>query len=94
MNDNYVLLVFPRSGLGFKYRETMPNTIPVVDSDYFYSDNEGHIFIKIVNCGNKEFCVKNNEAFVQGIFFEYGITDDDDAKATRNGGFGSTDKKE
>ena len=47
-----------------------------------------------MNCGNKEFCVKNNEAFVQGIFFEYGITDDDDAKATRNGGFGSTDKKE
>ena len=40
------------------------------------------------------FRVKNNEAFVQGIFFEYGITDDDDAKATRNGGFGSTDKKE
>ena len=94
MNDNYVLLVFPRSGLGFKYRETMSNTIPVVDSDYFYSDNEGHIFIKIVNCGNKEFCVKNNEAFVQGIFFEYGITDDDHVEATRNGVFGSTDKKE
>lgn len=36
----------------------------------------------------------SNAAIAQGIFLEYGITDDDDAKATRNGGFGSTDKNE
>lgn len=94
MNDDFVLLIFPRSGLGFKYRETIANTIPVVDCDYYYSDNEGHIFIKLVNCGDKEFHIKNNDAFVQGIFLEYGITDDDNVTTIRNGGFGSTNKKE
>lgn len=93
IDDDYVLLIFPRSGLGFKYREGMANTIPVVDADYYYSDNEGHIFIKLVNNGSKEFSVRNNEAFVQGIFLEYGITEDDHVEATRNGGFGSTDKR-
>lgn len=29
---------------------------------------------------------------MQGIFTEYGITVDDDATETRNGGFGSTTK--
>ena len=31
--------------------------------------------------------------FAQGIFLEYGITEDDDATAVRNGGLGSTTKK-
>jgi len=29
---------------------------------------------------------------MQGIFVEYGITEDDDATTVRNGGFGSTTK--
>jgi len=32
-------------------------------------------------------------AFAQGIFLPFGVTVDDDVSATRNGGFGSTDKK-
>ena len=62
------------------------------DSDYYYSDNEGHMFIKITNDSRdgKELSVKKGEGFAQGIFVEYGITYDDDADAVRNGGFGST----
>lgn len=32
------------------------------------------------------------DAFAQGIFMEYGITEDDRVETFRNGGFGSTDK--
>ena len=92
MDENWVLKIYPRSGLGFKYRETLANTVGIIDSDYFYSDNEGHIFIKVVNAGNKTFDVMVGTGFAQGIFVEYGITDDDHVTDIRNGGLGSTDK--
>lgn len=94
MNTDYVLLIFPRSGLGFKYQAQLANSTAVVDCDYINSDNEGHIFIKLVNRGDKEFSVTSNTAISQGIFLEYGITEDDHVETERNGGFGSTDKKE
>ena len=47
MEEDWVLCIFPRSGLGFKYRLQMNNTVGVIDSDYYDSDNEGHIFLKI-----------------------------------------------
>lgn len=93
MNVNWVLQIYPRSGLGFKYRLQMNNTVGIIDSDYFYSDNEGHIFIKILNDSREEKTLELAEgmAFAQGIFMEYGITEDDDVTESRNGGFGSTD---
>jgi len=92
MAQDRVLMIYPRSGLGFKFRLQLNNTVGVIDSDYFYSDNEGHIFIKLTNDSNegKTVNVKAGEGFAQGIFFVYGLTDDDDATETRNGGFGST----
>lgn len=95
MELNYVLKLYPRSGLGFKYRLQLNNTVGIIDSDYYYSDNEGHIFAKITNDSNenKTLEIKANTGFMQGIFVEYGITIDDDATETRNGGFGSTTKK-
>ena len=64
----------------------------IIDSDYFNSDNEGHIFAKITNDSNegKVLKLQAGEGFMQGIFLEYGITEDDDADGVRNGGFGST----
>ncbi len=93
MDVNWVLQIYPRSGLGFKYRLQMNNTVGIIDSDYFYSDNEGHIFIKILNDSREEKTLELAEgmAFAQGIFMEYGITEDDDVTESRNGGFGSTD---
>ena len=92
MEEGWVLKLYPRSGLGFKYRLQLNNTVGIIDSDYYSSDNEGHIFIKISNDGyeDKTVTIAAGEAFAQGIFVEFGITLDDDVTAVRNGGFGST----
>lgn len=94
MNPRWVLMIYPRSGLGFKFRLQLNNTVGVIDSDYFYSDNEGHIFIKITNDSNEQKVVnvKAGQGFAQGIFMQYGIVEDDDVTEERNGGFGSTTK--
>ena len=95
MEPDWVLKIYPRSGLGFKYRLQLNNTVGIIDSDYYNSDNEGHIFIKITNDSKegKTVQVQKNTGFAQGIFLEYGITVDDDATAVRNGGMGSTTGK-
>lgn len=93
MNDDIVLMIYPRSSLGFKYSMWLNNTVGIIDSDYFNSDNEGHIFIKFTNLGDKEFSVKKGSAFAQGIFTKYYVTFDDDVNNIRNGGLGSTNAK-
>ncbi len=92
MEEGWVLKIYPRSGLGFKYRLQLDNTVGIIDSDYSQSDNEGHIFIKITNDTNqgKTLEIPEGIGFAQGIFLEYGITVDDNAEGIRNGGFGST----
>ena len=92
MEEDWVLCLFPRSGQGFKYRLQLNNTVGIIDSDYYSSDNEGHIFCKITNDTNEDKTVSVNKGtgFCQGIFVEYGITFDDDVTDERNGGFGST----
>ena len=94
MEDGWVLKIYPRSGLGFKFRLQLNNTVGIIDSDYYNSDNEGHIMIKVTNDSNegKTVNVKKGDGFAQGIFVEYGITFDDDVEDERNGGFGSTTK--
>ena len=95
INDGWVLNIYPRSGLGFKFRLQLDNTVGIIDADYYNSDNEGHIFIKITNCSYEEktVSIKSGNGFAQGIFLPFGITEDDDVTDERNGGFGSTDKK-
>lgn len=95
MDEDWVLMIFPRSGLGFKFRLQLNNTVGIIDSDYYNSDNEGHIFIKITNDSNEGKIVdlKAGAGFAQGLFIPYGITVDDAANKSRNGGFGSTDAK-
>lgn len=94
MQEDWVLKLYPRSGLGFKYRLQLNNTVGIIDSDYYYSDNEGHIMAKITNDSKEGKTVEltAGTGFMQGIFLEYGITEDDDAQGVRNGGFGSTTK--
>ena len=92
IQNGWVLMIFPRSGLGFKYRLTLDNTVGVIDSDYFNAENEGHIFIKMTNCGDKTLTVEKGKAFAQGVFLPFGITESDECERERVGGFGSTDK--
>lgn len=92
IEDGWWLACLPRSGLGFKYQAMLANTVGVVDADYYHSDNEGHIFLKLVNRGDKDLSVDIGEGFAQAIFLPYGITYSDNATAVRNGGMGSTSK--
>ena len=94
IDNGWVLTIYPRSGLGFKYRLQLNNTVGIIDSDYYGSSNEGHIYIKITNDTNENriISIKEGEGFAQGIFFNFGITEDDDVSEIRDGGFGSTTK--
>lgn len=93
INEGWVLQLYPRSSLGFKYRIQLDNTVGIIDSDYFYADNEGHIKIKITN-DSKDYSIADideGKGFAQGIFTQFGITFDDSVGTQRTGGFGSTD---
>lgn len=92
IDKGWFLGIFPRSSLGFKYRVQLDNTVGVIDSDYYNSDNEGHIFVKLTNDGkaDKTVAISAGDAFAQGIFLPFGMTYDDEATGIRNGGFGST----
>lgn len=92
MKEGSVLMLFPRSSLGFRYRMQLNNTVGIIDSDYFHADNEGHIFARITNDSNegKTMEVKAGQGFMQGVFLRFGITENDDADAVRTGGLGST----
>ena len=77
MEEEWVLMIFPRSGLGFKYRLQLDNTVGIIDTDYAFSDNEGHIFVKITNDSysyDKVLRVEEGQGVCQGIFLPYGIT--------------------
>lgn len=93
MNEDEFLAILVRSSMGFKYNVRLCNQVGIVDSDYYNNpDNEGHIFVKIQNEGDKEVIINKGDRFAQGIFMNYLITDDDIAFGERTGGFGSTNK--
>ena len=95
LDDDKFLAIYPRSGLGFKYKMQLFNTVGIVDSDYSKSDNEGHIWVKFYNDSpdGKTIKVKAGEAMCQGIIQQFFKTEDDNTDGVRNGGFGSSDKK-
>lgn len=94
LDDGHFLMIVPRSSLGFGYRLQLDNTVGIVDSDYYSSDNEGHIWMKLTNdCKYRTLYVKKGDAIAQGIILPYGLTDDDKTHEIRNGGLGSTTRK-
>ena len=94
IEDGWFLANFPRSGLGFKYRLQLNNTVGIIDADYYNALNEGHIMSKLTNDSkeNKEVLITAGSGFTQGIFLPFGITVDDESDEIRTGGFGSTSK--
>ena len=90
MKPGWVLMVFPRSGLGFKHQVRLANTVGVIDSDYFHAANEGHIMVRIVNGGDHAVSIAKGERFCQGVFLPHGLAEEDEVLADREGGFGST----
>ena len=92
MQPGWVLMIFPRSGLGFKHQVHLANTVGVIDADYFHAANEGHIMVRIVNGGNHAVSIAQGERFCQGVFLPHGLAEEDEVSADRTGGFGSTGK--
>lgn len=94
ISDGWVLNIYPRSGLGFKFRLQLDNTVGIIDADYYNAANEGHIMIKVTNDGRKgdTLSLERGKGFAQGVFLPFGITVDDEADGERVGGFGSTGK--
>lgn len=93
-DEDKVLMLFPRSGLGSKNRMALNNTVGIIDSDYYYANNEGHILGKFHfnEPGKEELAIAQGVAFMQGIFLQYFTTVDDNTEEVRTGGFGSTTK--
>lgn len=93
MNSGVVLNLYPRSGLGFKYKFRLCNTVGIIDSDYYNSDNEGHIMLKVqLEGGTDSAVVERGQAIAQGVFSNYLTAKEEKVTAKRNGGFGSTSK--
>lgn len=93
MEPGWFLAIYPRSSLGFKYKAKLDNTVGIIDLDYYNNPkNEGHVMVKISNCGDQVFTVNPGDRFVQGIFQPYGVVYGSKAEGTRTGGFGSTDE--
>ena len=91
MPSHVVLEIHVRSSIGVKKLLMLPNQTGIIDSDYYNNpDNEGHIYIPLINLSNHVVKIKKGERIAQGIFLNYLITDDDKVKSIRNGGFGST----
>ncbi|MFR0942646.1 MAG: deoxyuridine 5'-triphosphate nucleotidohydrolase [Butyricicoccus sp.] len=75
IEDGWVLSLYPRSGLGFRHRLQLDNTVGIIDSDYFEAKNEGHILIKMTSDDHKgNLPVAAGDGFAQGIFLPFGIT--------------------
>ncbi len=87
IEEGWFLGCYPRSGLGFKSMRLL-NTVGIIDSLYYNSDNEGHIMAKITS--DHPISLYAGDRFMQGIFQPFGITYDDETKEKRNGGFGSS----
>jgi len=90
MQEGWVLMLFPRSGLGFKTQIRLSNTVGIIDSDYAQAENEGHIMVSLRNPLDREIRISKGERFCQGVFLPYGLAEEGDHFAERKGGMGST----
>ena len=90
IEPGWVLLLFPRSSLGFKHQVALCNTVGVIDSDYYHAANEGHIMVKLINHSGHPVTIARAERFCQGVFLPHGLAAESEVTAERNGGLGST----
>ena len=92
MEPGWVLMLFPRSSLGFRHAVRLSNTVGIIDSDYAYAKNEGHILVRLRNPLSGPVTIGRGERFCQGVFLPYGTAEEEDSFAERAGGIGSTGK--
>ena len=78
-----------RSSLPRKKHLVMPNSVGIIDSDYYPNEIMGQFW----NIGDQPVVINAGDRIMQGIFRAYMVADNDDAQGYRTGGFGSTDKE-
>lgn len=94
MQDDEVLYLYNRSSNPKKKGLILSNSVGVIDADFYENpDNDGHIMFAVYNVKDQDIVIPKGEAIGQGVFQKYLICDGDQAKGSRTGGFGSTDKK-
>lgn len=80
-----------RSSSPLKYWLILANGVGIIDADYYNNpDNEGEIFLQMINLSPYDIIIRKGEAIGQGIIHTYLTTEDDVAFGDRVGGFGST----
>lgn len=84
-----------RSSNTFKRNLSLPNGVGVIDADYYNNpNNEGEIFVQMLNYGVRPLHIHKGDRIAQGIFIKYLKTDDDDPiSRQRISGFGSTNER-
>lgn len=94
MNSDEALMIYDRSSQGFKYNVRLCNQVGVIDSDYYNNpDNEGHMFIRLQNEGDKDYVVKKGDAICQGVFTKFlSVDEEEEIENERKSGLGSTNK--
>lgn len=85
MDEDDVLLIFPRSSYSIKFGLELVNSVGVIDADY-----KDEILVCYRNTGDEPFFIKRGDRIAQGVFAKFFKTDDDNAGGERHGGVGST----
>ena len=83
-----------RSSTPLKHWLILANGVGVIDADYADNpDNEGEIFLQLINLGPVPIYLHKGDIIGQGIIKKFEVTDDDAAEGKRTGGLGSTTKE-
>lgn len=94
MPRNEYLMLVNRSSNSLKNNLALPNGVGIIDSDYYNNpNNEGEIFVQLINYGLEDYEIKKGDRIAQGIFTPYyTIDNEEELSSKRLGGFGSTGK--
>lgn len=94
MNTDKYLAIHPRSSMGVNCLLMLANQTGIVDMDYYNNENnEGHIFVPMINLSPFDIKINKGDRIAQGIVQRYTTLDycgNDYIKAVRDGGCGST----
>lgn len=91
LDEGTYLELTMRSSSPLKYWLVMANGVGVIDGDYYNNpDNEGEIFLQVINLSPYPIKIQKGDAIGQGIIKPYLVTNKDCANGSRIGGFGST----
>lgn len=88
--EGHVLMIYSRSGMGFKHGLRLANCTGVVDSDY-----RGHVPVRIHNDGKEPHVIQFGDRVAQGMIVpvprvEFEVVDELSDSQRGEGGFGST----